>query len=64
MAAVVKQEFQTIETLLREFWQSQDDNNDVYGEETYLSRYVYIYQFYTDIEINVHPSFIIQTQFI
>jgi len=61
----VNQEFQTVERLWREFWQSQNNNNgDEYEEEKYLSRYVYICQFCADVEINIHPFLDIQTQFI
>ena len=39
--AVVNLEFQTVESLWREFWRSQDNNNgDECEEEKYLSKYV------------------------
>jgi hypothetical protein len=53
----VNREFQTVESLWREFWRSQDNNNgDECEEEKYLSKYVYIYQFCADVEINIHQS--------
>jgi hypothetical protein len=43
--AIVNLEFQTIESLWREFWRSQDNNNgDECEEEKYLSKYVQIFQ--------------------
>jgi hypothetical protein len=46
--AVVNLEFQTIESLWREFWRNQDNNNgDECEEEKYLSKYVQILQFFT-----------------
>jgi regulatory factor X 1/2/3 len=39
--AVLNLEFQTVESLWREFWRSQDNNNgDECEEEKYLSKYV------------------------
>jgi hypothetical protein len=39
--AIVNLEFQTVESLWREFWRSQDNNNgDECEEEKYLSKYV------------------------
>jgi regulatory factor X 1/2/3 len=39
--AVVNLEFQTVESLWREFWRNQDNNNgDECEEEKYLSKYV------------------------
>lgn len=39
--AIVNLEFMTVESLWREFWRSQDNNNgDECEEEKYLSKYV------------------------
>lgn len=47
-------EFQTVESLWREFWRSQDVNNgDECEEEKYLSKYVHLFQYY------VHKRYII-----
>jgi hypothetical protein len=56
--AVVNLEFQTVESVWREFWRSQDVNNgDECEEEKYLSKYVLSFFYSTHVQVYIGIKF-------